>query len=85
MKHSEPIGPVSRTAQVVAEGIDADDAQVGVRILESAQIGLQPSSSPQSIEVSSLRLSCLGAGGGVPGHPQVSGYSRHSKVTHCPA
>lgn len=83
MKHSKPIGPASRTTQVVADGSDADDAEVGVEITGSPVVGPHPSSSPQSDEAA-LRFSCAGSGG-APGHPHVFGNSRHSKLIHCPA
>ena len=47
-------------------------------------IGVHIASS-QSDEVARLRFSFVGAGGGAPGHPQVFGDSRHSKLIHCPA
>ena len=85
MKHWLPIGPPGRTTQVVTDGSDADDVEVDVVTIGSTVIGLHPPASPQLNEASTLRFSCVGAGGGASGQPHTLGCSRHKNSTHCPA
>lgn len=85
MKHSEPIGPPSRTTHVVAVGTGAEDVEVDVGTIGSTGMRVHPPSSPQLDGASSARFSCVGAGGGAPGQPQTSGCSSHKMLVHVPA
>ena len=60
--------------------VDSDPEGV---VFGGTTIGPHPSVSAQSTD-GALRF-CWARSGGAPGHPHISGNSRHTNVIHCPA